>query len=113
MNIDGFGEKQVKQLFELNFITKFEDIFKLEKFKNDIINLDGWGKLSFSNLIKSIENSKNISFEKFIYSLGIRYIGEINSEILANEFKDLDSLVFSIHDNENLINIDVFVRGHY
>ena len=80
LNIDGFGEKQVKQLFELNFITKFEDIFKLEKFKNDIINLDGWGKLSFSNLINSIENSKNISFEKFIYSLGIRYIGEINSE---------------------------------
>ena len=56
----------------------------------------------FNNLIKSIEKSKNITLEKFIYSLGIRYIGEINSEILANEFKDLDKLINSIKNNEKL-----------
>ena len=61
-------------------------IFK--KIKNQIIELEGWGELSFSNLINSIENSKKISFDKFIYSLGIRFIGEINAEILANEFKN-------------------------
>ena len=95
LNIDGFGEKQVKQLFNLKYINKVEDIFNLEKFRSEIIELDGWGELSFSNLINSINNSKKISFDKFIYSLGIRFIGEVNAEILANEFKDLDVFISS------------------
>ncbi len=106
LNIDGFGEKQAKQFFDLKFINKFEDIFYLEKYKKEIINLEGWGELSFSNLINAIEKSKVISLEKFIYSLGIRYIGEINSEILANDFKDLDKLILSINNIEILNNID-------
>ncbi len=106
LNIDGFGEKQVKQFFELNIISKCEDIFELENYKDMIINLDGWGKLSYSNLINSIKNSKVISLEKFIYSLGIRYIGEINSEILSNEFKSIENLVYATKNIDRLINID-------
>ena len=106
LNIDGFGEKQIKQFFELKYIKKYEDIFSLEKYKDQIINLDGWGELSYSNLISSIEKAKSITFEKFIYSLGIRYIGEINSEILAKEFKNLDTLILSINNSERLNNID-------
>ena len=67
LNIDGFGEKQVKQLFDLKYINKIEDIFNLEKYKSEIIELDGWGELSFTNLINSINNSKKISLDKFIY----------------------------------------------
>ena len=77
LNIDGFGEKQVKELFKLKYINKVEDIFNLKNFRSEIIELDGWGELSFSNLINSINNSKKISFDKFIYSLGIRFIGEL------------------------------------
>jgi len=106
LNIDGFGEKQVKQLFDLKYINKVEDIFNLEKFRSEIIQLDGWGKLSFSNLINSINNSKKISFDKFIYSLGIRFIGEVNAEILANEFKKLDVLISSSNSISMLENID-------
>ena len=106
LNIDGFGEKQVKQLFNLKYINKVEDIFNLEKFKSEIVELDGWGELSFSNLINSINNSKKISFDKFIYSLGIRFIGEVNAEILANEFKDLDVLISSSSNINVLENID-------
>ena len=106
LNIDGFGEKQVKQFYDLKIINKYEDIFNLLKFKDKIIELEGWGTLSFSNLINSIENSKKISLEKFIYSLGIRYIGEINSEILANDFKDMDSLIKASKNKEKLSNID-------
>ncbi len=105
-NIDGFGEKQVKQFFDLKFIKNYEDIFHLKKFKNDITKLDGWGIQSYSNLIDSIENSKNITLDKFIYSLGIRYIGEINSEILANEFGNLNKLISAVKDKEKLGNID-------
>ncbi len=106
LNIDGFGEKQVKQLFNLKYINKVEDIFNLEKFASEIIELDGWGELSFSNLINSINNSKTISLDKFIYSLGIRFIGEVNAEILANEFKELDVFISSSSNISMLENID-------
>ena len=106
LNIDGFGEKQVKQLFNLKYINKVEDIFNLEKFESEIIELEGWGKLSFNNLINSINNSKKISLDKFIYSLGIRFIGEINAEILANEFKKLDVFISSSNNINLLENID-------
>jgi len=106
LNIDGFGEKQVKQLFDLKYLNKVEDIFSLEKFETEIIELDGWGKLSFSNLINSINNSKKISLDKFIYSLGIRFIGEVNAEILANEFKELDVFISSSNNTSMFENID-------
>ncbi len=106
LNIEGFGEKQAKQFFKLKFIKKCEDIFKLESFKKEILELDGWGETSFSNLIKSIDNSKNITLEKFIYSLGIRYIGEINSELLTKDFRNLESLIKSINKPDSLNNID-------
>ena len=106
LNIDGFGEKQVKQLFNLKLINKREDIFEIKNKKKQILNIEGWGELSFNNLINSIEMSKTISLEKFIYSLGIRYVGEINSEILAKDFKDLNKLITSINKVERLKNID-------
>ena len=79
---------------------------KLKAKKKQILNIEGWGELSFNNLINSIERSKTISLEKFIYSLGIRYVGEINSEILAKDFKDLNKLITSINKVERLKNID-------
>ena len=106
LNIDGFGEKQVRQFFHLKFINKIEDIFKLEKYKKEIINLEGWGTVSYINLINSINKSKKISLDKFIYSLGIRFIGEVNAEILANEFKRLDVLISSSNNIGMLENID-------
>ncbi len=106
LNIDGFGDKQVKQFFDLKFIDSIDDIFFLEKYKQKIIKLDGWGDLSFSNLINSINKSKKISFDKFIYSLGIRFVGEVNSEIIAAEFKTLDNLINSIKNSETLNNVD-------
>ena len=106
LNIDGFGEKQIKQFFDLKLIKRYEDIFKLQDYKEKIIDLDGWGKQSFNNLINSIEDSKKITLDKFIYSLGIRYIGEINSEILADDFEDIKELIKSVNDIERLNNID-------
>jgi DNA ligase (NAD+) len=106
LNIDGFGERQAKQFYDLNIISNIADIFLLEKNKNIIEKLEGWGDLSFSNLLSSIEKSKIISLDKFIYSLGIRFIGEINAEILAKELKNIDNFI-SLSDNTSaLANID-------
>ncbi len=105
-NIDGFGEKQAKQFYDLKFIKSSKDIFQLEKFKEEITQLEGWGELSFINLIKSINKSKTITLERFIYSLGIRYIGETNSSILANEFLTLKNLINSVKKTDLISNVD-------
>ena len=106
LNIDGFGEKQAKQFFDLKIINTIDDIFTIKNYKDKIMSLEGWGELSFNNLVNSINRAKNITLEKFIYSLGIRFVGEINSEILANEFGNIEKLISSIQNNKQLDNID-------
>ncbi len=87
-NIDGLGKKVVDQFWNLNLIKEPADIFDLNYGK--IKTLEGWGELSINNLKKAILKSRNISLEKFIYSIGIRHIGQENAKILAGFFKNKD-----------------------
>ena len=106
LNIEGFGKKIVENFWKLNLIRLPQDIFKLDF--NQIEKLDGWGEQSVNNLKFSINNSKNITFEKFIYSLGIRHIGQENAKLISNFLKKPDAF-FELGKNksfENLINID-------
>ncbi len=106
LNIDGFGEKQIKQFYELKFIKKIEDIFSIQKYEKKIIALNGWGDLSFKNLIIAINNSKNIDLDKFIFSLGIRYIGETISKLLAKEFLNINEFRKNMNNKDRLLLID-------
>ena len=106
LNIEGLGEKQINQFYKLDFIKNFEDIFYIHKYKNIILDLEGWGELSFQNLIESIEKSKSIALDKFIFSLGIRYVGETLSNLIAKEFLTIDAFINSSIDRERLFNID-------
>ncbi len=105
-NIDGFGKKIVESFWKLKLIKFPQDIFNLNYSK--IENLDGWGKLSVQNLKFSIEQKKNISLERLIYSLGIRHIGLENAKLLSkhfisfSNFKNLSKPI----DYEDLLNID-------
>jgi len=83
-NIDGLGKKVVEQLWNLKIIKEPADIFKLDF--NRIRNLEGWGDLSIENLKNAIKKSKKIGIDKFIYSIGIRHIGQENAKILAGFF---------------------------
>ena len=105
-NIDGFGKKIVENFWNLNLIKFPQDIFKLDYIK--IESLDGWGKQSVANLKYSINQKKTISFEKFIYALGIRHIGLENAKIISKNLKSLKNFVsLSKKSNfDNLINID-------
>ena len=87
-NIDGLGKKVIDQLWELNLIRKPSDIFKINY--NKIKNLEGWGELSINNLKKSIIKSKLIELNRFIFSIGIRHIGQENAKILASFFKTVN-----------------------
>ena len=83
-NIEGLGKKVVEQFWDLNLIKEPYDIFNLNFDK--IKSLEGWGNLSIENLKKAILKSKNISLEKFIFSIGIRHIGQENAKVLAAFF---------------------------
>ena len=91
LDIEGFGKKIVEDFWSLNFIRLPQDIFTLE-FKK-IEKLEGWGELSVSNLKTAIEKSKNISLAKFIYSLGIRHIGQENAKNLSRYFVSIKNFL--------------------
>ena len=105
-NIDGFGKKIVENFWKLNLIKLPQDIFNLD-FKK-IENLEGWGKQSMENLKYSINQRKNISLERLIYSLGIRHIGLENAKILSKYFKSFSNFInFSNEVNsDDILNID-------
>ena len=105
-NIDGFGKKIVENFWKLKLIRLPQDIFNLN-FKK-IESLDGWGKQSVANLKYAIEEKQNISFERFIYSLGIRHIGFENAKLIAKTLKLPGNLV-NLSDKtklNDLLNID-------
>ena len=85
LNIDGFGKKIVENFYKLKLIQFPQDIFKLN-FKK-IEKLEGWGKLSVENLKYAINEKKNISMERLIYSLGIRHIGLENAKLISKHYK--------------------------
>ncbi|MEA4910523.1 DNA ligase [bioreactor metagenome] len=89
-NIDGMGEKIVDEFYDLGLIKNVLDIFKLKK--EDIEGLEGFGEKSAENLINAIEKSKNIPLHKFIFSLGIRQIGETTAKDLVKKFKTFENL---------------------
>jgi len=105
-NIDGFGKKIVENFWELKLVKFPQDIFKLDYDK--IKNLDGWGGLSTSNLKYAIDSKKKISLDKFIYSLGIRHIGQENAKLLARHLKSANNFFkLSLNkDADELKNID-------
>ena len=105
-NIDGFGKKIVENFWNLKLIKLPQDIFNLNYDK--IEKLEGWGKLSIANLKFSIEEKKKISLERFIYSLGIRHIGQENAKLIARHLKTAINF-FKLSDEKNveiLLNID-------
>ncbi len=105
-NIDGFGKKIIENFWKLNLIKFPHEIFELDYSK--IEKLDGWGRLSVKNLKYSINEKKKISFERFIYALGIRHIGLENAKLLSKYFRTFSNFkALSKNNNfKDLINID-------
>ena len=105
-NIEGFGKKIVENFYKIQLIRLPQDIFKLDFKKIEL--LEGWGRLSVENLKYSINEKKNISLERFIYSLGIRHIGLENAKILSKHFKSFSEFKSLSKENRynELLNID-------
>ena len=108
-NIDGLGKKVIDQFWDLKLIRAPSDIFKINYEK--IEKLEGWGKLSISNLKKAIDKSKIIELDRFIFSIGIRHIGQENAKILAGYFRTINKFSDLFKENrekilKNLLDLD-------
>ena len=90
-NIEGLGPKIIKQLIDEGLVSGVEDIFELKK--GDLISLERFAEKSADNLIKEIQESKRIPLSRFIFSLGIRHVGEETAIDLANQFQTIDELI--------------------
>jgi len=106
LNIDGLGKKVVEKFWDLKLIRFPQDIFNLDY--NQISKLEGWGDLSVSNLKFSIDQSKKVSLDKFLYSIGIRHIGIENAKLLAEYTKSISNFLSFIKNKKinEFLNID-------
>ena len=106
LNIDGLGKKIVENFWNLKIIKLPQDIFNLDYKK--IESMDGWGEQSVANLKHSIDERKDISLERFIYSLGIRHIGLENAKLISKYSKSSKNFILLSKNKklDDLLNID-------
>ncbi len=91
MNIDGLGAETIGLLYHAGLVESYADLYALKK--EDILPLDRMGEKSASNIIEGIEASKQMPFEKVLFAIGIRFVGETVAKKLAKHFKSMDVLV--------------------
>lgn len=93
MNIDGLSEATLEKLIDRGFIKEYADLFQLERYKEEIAQMEGFGEKSCQNLLESIERARNTTLPRVIYGLGIANIGAANAKMLCKHFKnDLKSM---------------------
>ena len=99
-DIDGLGQEILNTFIQKSYLSDPSDIFCLENYRLDLEKLEGFGKKSISNLLTSINNSRNIELSRLVYSLGIAEVGEATSRNLASAFLDFSSI-----QNASFINL--------
>lgn len=99
MNIDGFGDQIVEDFYNMGYLKKFIDFYHLDNYKNELMELEGFGNKSINSLIDSIEESKKNSLERLLFALGIRYVGNKTAKILAKKFGNIDNIMNSSYDD--------------
>ena len=105
MNIDGLSEATLEKFIAKGFIHNFGDIFEIEKFRDEIVTMEGFGEKSYENLMNSIEKAEETTLAKVIYSLGIANIGLSNAKVICRHFDDdLDKIRSA--DEEEISAID-------
>lgn len=102
MDIEGLGGETVALLVKENLINDYSDLYALKK--EEVIHLERMAEKSTDNLIKGIEDSKNIPFERVLYALGIRFVGETVAKKLATHYKSIDNLALAT--TSDLVTVD-------
>lgn len=106
MNIEGLGERIMEDFYNMKFITNITDIYHLDKHKEELIELEGFGNKSVDNLLANIEKSKTNSLERLLFALGINGVGAKTAKILAQKYITLDNLMnANIEELQNIRDI--------
>lgn len=114
MNIDGLSEATLEKFVSLGFIKDFVDIYKLDRYKDSIVTMEGFGERSYENIISSIEASKTCNLHAFINALGIAGIGSANAKLLCKAFDNsLDKLMTASINDVSLVDGmgDILAKG--
>ncbi len=99
MNITGFGEAIIEDFYNRGYLKSVIDFYHLDKYKEELMELEGFGSKSINNLLEEIENSKNNSLERLLFGLSIRHVGEKTADILGASFKNIDSLMGASYED--------------
>jgi len=105
MNIEGLSEATIEKLIAMRLIAEPADLFCVEKYKNEIINMEGFGEKSFANLVASVERARNTTAARLLYSLGIPGIGTANANLISRACRNDWERIKNI-TSEELIEID-------
>lgn len=105
MNIDGLSEATLEKFIARGYIHEYADLFHLEQYKDEIIEMEGFGEKSFRNLMESVEAARDTTLPRLIYSLGIANIGLANAKMICRYYRDdLEAMLMA--DVEDLSSID-------
>lgn len=104
MYIEGFGESIVEDFYNLGYLKNIDDFYTLDKYKDELMLLEGFGEKSISKLLESASNSKKNSLERLLFGLGIRYVGKKTAKILSKYYKTMDNLIKADFDELKSIN---------
>lgn len=99
MNIEGFGDSIIEDFYNMGYLKNITGFYTLDKYKSELMSLEGFGEKSIINLLSSIEVSKNNSLERLIFGLGIRHVGAKKAKILAKRYKDIDCLINASYED--------------
>ncbi|MCR4618130.1 MAG: NAD-dependent DNA ligase LigA [Lachnospiraceae bacterium] len=105
LNVDGLSEATLEKLIDFGFIKSFPDLFELDRYKEDIVKLEGFGQKSYDNLMSSLEKASHTTLPRVIFGLGIGGIGSANAKLICKAYDyDLDKIIAA--SAEELAGID-------
>ena len=113
MNIDGLSEATLKRFIDAGYVKKYADLYHLDKYKNEIIEMDGFGEKSYNKLIESIEKSRHVKLENFLNALGIPLIGKTASKTIAKSLDEAtwDEFIILFETNFDFTNLEDFGKA--
>ncbi len=99
MNIDGLSEATLEKFIQKGFIKEFADLFHLDKHREEIVTMEGFGEKSYENLVKSVDDARSVALAKLIYSLGIANVGLSTAKLICKQYnQDVDKVVVATKD---------------
>ena len=104
MNIEGFGDSIIEDFYNLGYLKSITDFYMLKNYKEELMEIEGFGTKSINNLLNNIESSKSNSLERLLFGLGIRHVGSKTAKILAKHYNNIDNIINTTY--EELISIN-------